>query len=70
MADEDPIRKPRDTSLASEGIPSDEHPLHEKNFEGPGKGTLTEPGRRDRPAVAVRQDAGLGDTSTRDETRH
>lgn len=65
MPDE-PMLKPRDTSRASEAIPAEEHPLHEKNFEGEGKGTLTEPGRPDRPARAVRQDAGLGDTSGRD----
>lgn len=69
MAD-DPKVKPSDTSLASEHIPAKEHPLHKKNFEGEGRGSLTEPGHPDRPAVAVRQDAGLGDTSTRDETRH
>ncbi|HET6404401.1 MAG TPA: hypothetical protein VFH78_07125 [Candidatus Thermoplasmatota archaeon] len=68
MAD-DPMTKPRDTSLRPEHIPATTHPTAAKNFEGPGKGTLKEPGK-DRPAVAVRQDASLGDTSTRDETRH
>lgn len=66
---DDPMTKPRDTSARSEGIPDEKSELAEENFEGPGKGTLKEPGR-DRPATAVRQDAGLGDTSTRDETRH
>ena len=65
----DPVTRPRDASLASEGLP----PRAEEGSAqagAPERGEAErDPKKPDRPAQAVRQDAGLGDTSARDETR-
>lgn len=69
MADDDPVTKPRDTSLRSEGIPESTHPLAEKHFDSGLKDENRDPEHPDRPRTAVRQDGSLGDTSPRDETK-
>lgn len=54
MADH-PVKRPRDTSRRSEGVPDATNPLAERSFgSGPGD-TNRDPGRPDRPLTALRQ---------------